>query len=146
MKKTLILIAILTTVSCSLQREYARSIENSFKIDFQEFFKNEKTTLYINDCIIFSKRKLMSDKTIGFTNMVVEFKNIDNDIYFFLNKKKGTKVKCQINVNSIDVKIIVDNTESLFNINLNKGKYLGFSKESNNKVQMDQSFDKFFYD
>ena len=77
--------------------------------------------------------------------MLLEVKMINQKTKVIVNDKKI--VSCHLNLNKVKLKVIVNNTETVFNLDISKGKYLGFGKllESDN-VELKQSNSPFQYE
>lgn len=128
------------------QQVNENTIDNKLhaNIDFQDFFANDKATFFINNCLIFNNEYLNSDKSVGVTGVFLKIKKEKTSLIILLNDEKT--IKCITKDNELNLKIMVNNVESIFTINLKKGKYIGLEKLDNNKLYLNQSLVPFEYD
>lgn len=140
--KNLLLVFLIVT-SCGTKKKNMDNTNRLLQVDFQNFFERDVATFYINDCLVFENVILETDKIDGVTNMVLELKKDDKD---FLVTDNYILNDCQIYNDNLSLKLILNNVISIFEVDLEKGKYVGFDKGLNNKAQLNQSKEPFEYD
>jgi phosphoribosylformylglycinamidine (FGAM) synthase-like amidotransferase family enzyme len=119
-------------------------IQTIFQVDFQDFFQNDTVTLGINGCSIFSNKLLTSDRSTGLTSAIVKAQLTNNaqiKVYF-----NGQSFLCMYSKDKIFISIIFNHFEKKYEVDLSKGKYIGFSKKDKHELIISQSKRPFIYD
>lgn len=140
-----ILLLSFNTNACCLSKQHSNMNDSTlFEIDFQDFFINDTVSLRINNCAIFNNVRLLSNGSLGLTKMRVKVsRNKGSDCQVkFLNKA----IKCRIANDEIKLTILLNGAENKYTININDGKYIGFSKKDGGELYFNQSKIPFQYD
>ena len=114
------------------------------EIDFQDFFQRDKIGLNLRDCLILKDTLLTSNKTDGFTGLSVKVFSSNNEIVWvkYLNKE----VECKINPQKIPITVFLNEKASCYEVDLSKGKFIGFSKRNETELYFNQATTSFVYD
>lgn len=138
-----LLFIFLLLISCDSNKKNMNKEVDFFKIDFQNYFNKDSASFYINDCLIFRNKILESDKTDGITDLSfmirIDEKNFLTTENYYLNGCKSHNL-------NVSLKVVLNGIVSLFEIDLNNGRYIGFEKGINDKVKLNQSEEPFEYD
>jgi hypothetical protein len=112
-------------------------------IDFQDFFINDTVDLRINNVSIFEKKVLTSDKSTGFTDLVITINFLKKKVanVHYLNSNINIKLKTKITLD-----IYLNGNKNHFEIDENCGKYIGLSKRDSNQFYLVQRSKPFIYD
>ncbi|MDP4183667.1 MAG: hypothetical protein Q8862_00720 [Bacteroidota bacterium] len=127
--------------TCSLKAQDDNNL--LFRVDFQDFFKNDKVSFRVNKQDIFTNQKLKSDLVIGRTEFIIKIFNTDN-CAIALFKDKIIHLK-KI-VSPIILEISINNHLNTYVVNLDNGKYLGFSKKKKNELDSMQLKRSYMYE
>src|ERR1700678_4389712 len=126
MIKTLLVLLLVSGYSKTTQIDTA-GIQAIFQVDFQDHFQNDTVSLEINGCSIFSRKLLTSDRSTGLTSAIVEAQLTNNEqIKINFN---GQSSLCTYSEGKIFMSIVLNNFVKKYEIDLSKGKYIGFSKK-----------------
>jgi len=112
------------------------------QVDFQDFFENDTVALKINDCLIFTNAILKSHDIIGITDMSVKFEQKGEG---YKCAFKDSSVTCDRFHSNVKIQITLNRVLREYNINVDNGKYIGFSKKSKNDLDLIQSVSPFHY-
>ncbi len=104
----------------------AQDLNNEFQVSFQDGFDNDVVSLKVENCGVI-RNKILKSREIGFTGVRIEF--YSNKITVFENRTIIYEEKCSLNLNKdLKLHLILNNNKSKILINVNKGKYIGLSK------------------
>ena len=113
-------------------------------IEFRDFFKNDTVSLSINKVRILQNKTLQSDESTGTTGEKIILKCNDNKYYVF---HEGKKIFiADVNQKQILLKVSVNMVSSTYNIDVSRGKFVGFSKSDGNSLKMMQAAKTYIYD
>jgi len=125
------------------------------KIDFQKGFSHDAVSLQLNGHSIFERLSIASNNIIDFTDFVVYVFSLDknkagisyvgrtdNRVYY-AGKVRKIDMEKQATVN---LTVNIDSKAFKYNIDLNKGRYIGFYKTMNGRLEIVQKDRSFFYD
>jgi hypothetical protein len=115
-----------------------------FQIDFQDFFVHDTVCLSINQYYILNKKVLTSDFSTGVTDGIVEVFHCNNGSVLIKIGKDSLKIK-RLST-PIKIKVFLNGRLSKYKINLDQGRYIGFSKGKINKFVFYQSKRPFEYE
>ncbi|HZY37490.1 MAG TPA: hypothetical protein VFE53_12620 [Mucilaginibacter sp.] len=113
------------------------------QIDFQDFFVNDKADLKINNVLILKDVVLSSDRSTGFTGIIVVINKLNENTAQVHYKSVNVDVELR---DSIKVDIFLNGVENVFIVDGGKGKYVGFSKKDANQLYFMQRATHFVYD
>lgn len=151
------IILILALIFCNISTFFAQSAENSkLKISFNDFFEKDTVSLEINKNKIVNNLVITSRKSIGFADLDVTILSCNKvKIYKKLiisgkstvsNKELNLKHKLKFK-NIVNLFLTLNEKKQEFKIDLNKGKYIGLSKnDSTAELSLSQSEYPFEYD
>lgn len=120
-----------------------KRVESIFEIDFQDYFKNDTISLAIDSQSVVSNLIVNSDTSVGLTALSVRFFIIEEGVQV----KYGAE-SVLINKLTFPVEIILslNGYRNKYLIDLNKGKYVGFSKKIDKSFYFYQADEAFEYD
>jgi hypothetical protein len=143
MKNILIIVFSLLMYSCKahVQKTNIKDTVQIAEIHFQDFFKNDTISLFIETCNCFENVVISSDESIGLTNLIIE---VFQNKVLFLNTSKT----CNLDVidSKLLIKIRLNGKVSEFLVDLKNGKNIGINKKSKNELTFNQSVSRFIYD
>jgi hypothetical protein len=159
LKKTIYILILIILISCKSEKKETSPLvikhqekasknisddELYLNIDLQDFFKNDNTTFYINNCLIFKNQYLNSDNSVGLTGIFLRIKKEASSLTIVLNDE--ITIECNSKENGLVLSVFVNDVENIFTIDVKKGKYIGLDKSKNNKLILNQSLEPFEYD
>ncbi len=115
-----------------------------FQIDFQDFFKKDIISLSINDKKILENECITSEPSMGLTKLRVICYRSNNHVLIQITGKdhiQYIKIRRKINL-----MIDLNGSEIAYKIDLQKGKFIGFSKKGINQLYLRQFRQPFMYD
>ncbi|MCK9447338.1 MAG: hypothetical protein M0Q41_00010 [Bacteroidales bacterium] len=118
--------------------------ETLLEIDFQDFFKEDTVSFNIEGCNVFSNLVLTSDEILGMTEISVQV--IKETSRTILIKYQENEERRSFKADkSIQISVILNGKENVFEIDPTKGKYIGFGKKID-EIYMLQSQQPFEYE
>lgn len=141
--KNVILFILIFLIGCnSLKKKSATNMDSILEITFQEFFNNDKLSLKLNEFEIFENIFVSSNKTSKITNLTVKAFN-DNVL---ISNRQVKKIYLKFSLkNNLVIKTFLNDKQEIFEIDLTKGKYIGFDKKID-ELYLLQSKTPFEYD
>jgi len=123
-------------------------ISDRIEIDFQDFFANDKMTICVNGCLILKNQILTSDTLMGVGITGVSIIITNNTTKLAIGQSTTIlKLPCSIVLTStVRITTILNGYEENFDIDLNNGVYIGFSKKRDGNLSLLQSKIPFEYD
>lgn len=112
------------------------------EVHFQSHFKNDTVDIKIKNCCIGRNILLNSDEILGFANEKFSFIS-RNNIMMIIKNSSDTTICKSSEINSLD--IVLNKKAYIFKIDFKKGKYIGFYKDEDGKLQFSQSKSRFSY-
>ena len=113
------------------------------EVHFQDKFQEDLLSLSVGSCSVFNDLKVTSEFSTGFTGILVKI--TDYSIIFKLRKSIENNFICKGN-NMTTLTILLNGQKYVLNIDISKGKYIGFSKKGENELYLLQSKIQFEYD
>lgn len=143
--RVILLISVIILCSCwarknSVQMNYDALLE----IHFQDFFKGDRIDFTFNKCKVFEDIQLYSDSSTGLTDIRIRIVGKGASGYELCYSDKI--VLCRSEDQGFDLAIKLNGNENRYTIQLDKGKYIGFSRESETELHFRQSLKPFVYD
>lgn len=123
-----------------------------FQVDFQDFFREDIIIFTIDDCRIFEKTVTSNiydesgDMFInnGFTGIAIMGFKVEDYIEIQFEEESA---RCKIIEGKyLKLTIFLNGTPNVFNVDLSKGKYIGFDKGESNSLLLHQSGYPFEYE
>ena len=133
MKNTIVFFIYIVLTYNSFGQCNNEQIFDRMEIDFQDFFKNDTITICVNGFPILEEESLTSDEIIGYTRVTVIITNFELPYSIVLTS-------------TVKITTILNGYEENFDIDLNKGLYIGFSKKRDGSLYLLQSKIPFEYD
>jgi len=127
-------------------------IFDRIKIDFQDRFLNDKMTIYVNGCLILENKILTSDTLmgVGITGVSIIITNSTEENVVIRTNTTNTvlNLSCSIVLTSnVRITTILNGHEENFDVDLNKGTYIGFCRNTVGRhLRLSQSKIPFIYD
>lgn len=146
MQKAILIFIYLGMISCKVQSQKTDTTTSTpiSEIHFQDHFVNDTVTLNINGIVVFEKGIVNTDRAIGLSNLVLRIFSQESKNKIVINKNEFYCDK--FSNNSMPIMIIINKKEKRVNVDLTKGKFVGFSKEKDLSISMTQSETMFIYD
>lgn len=145
MLKAIVAIFLFVNCTCVSANQSIDTLKESvLEIDFQDFFKQDRISLSINDCLVFKDLLLSSDKIDGFTGVSVRLYLLKNSKV--LVKYMDKELTYKMGTGKLTIKVLLNNNENSYILDIKKGKCIGFSKKNENNLLMNQSNRSFQYD
>lgn len=142
--KIIFLILVLLGLGCSINQKKSH-IKNTFLVvDFQDYFNNDTVGLKFNNCSIFSGERITTKSPVGFANFRASFFKERKNKYKILYSGKMTM--CKSSDKFLKLIVQLNGSEHEFFINLDKGKYIGFSKKNDKELYIFQNLRAFIYE
>ena len=145
MKKIIIVMALLIhsvfncNVFCQCKKEQT---QNKVQIDFRDFFEEDTISVRINNYLIVENKIITSDEVIGFAWFRIKLISPNKVSFDSTDMVLPCSFKLKTNVT---ISIILNGKEESFDVDLEKGRFLGFSKNKN-QLYFLQRQSPFFYD
>lgn len=141
MKIIHVFMMFISLMACAAPNQ--KRVESIFEIDFQDYFKNDTISLAIDSQSVVSNLIVNSDTSVGLTALSVRFFIIEEGVQV----KYGAE-SVLINKLTFPVEIILslNGYRNKYLIDLNKGKYVGFSKKIDKSFYFYQADEAFEYD
>lgn len=133
-------------ISCGLHnfaKTQVKGYEVVLQIDFQDFFELDTMSMSIDNFTVFKDIVVNSGTVLGLTDVQVQLKKQKD---YFICSFRETTNKCPDIGKFVKIKVLVNGVKSEYNIDIGKGKFIGFSKKSNNKLLFVQANSPFEYD
>lgn len=112
-------------------------------IDFQDYFKNDTISLGIGCQSVFTNMIVNSEPSTGLTDLTVKFFIVEEGVqvqygaeFVFINKLTSP----------VEIILCLNGYSSKYLIDLDKGKYIGFSKKTDKSFYFYQAKEAFEYD
>ena len=134
-------ILIMFTGSCSPSK-LSKNMKTTLKIDFQDFFKDDKISLKFNDCTVLTDVTVNSNESTGLSS--VRLKVYKKDKYYEIYYS-GSSTNCIQNNDNIEITVLLNGKTHKFLIDINAGKFIGFSKKEQVELFFYQSKKSFEY-
>ena len=141
MKIIHVFMMFISLMACAAPNQ--KRVESIFEIAFQDYFKNDTISLAIDSQSVVSNLIVNSDTSVGLTALSVRFFIIEEGVQV----KYGAE-SVLINKLTFPVEIILslNGYRNKYLIDLNKGKYVGFSKKIDKSFYFYQADEAFEYD
>jgi len=156
-------------INCGIfKQSNKKEMANKMQIDLQDWFENDTVTIYINECLVLKNEVLRSNVSTGYTGVNLTIVNNTRSaiikrapiIYIadcphwpdiFYGYPPDTTIldlSCLITwTSTVRVTAILNRHKENFDIDLNKGAYIGFSRrECGQRLWLSQSERPFIYD
>lgn len=135
-------ILLMFVSSCSSSK-LSTNMETTLEIDFQDFFKNDKVSLEFNGCSILVDAILNSDESTGLTSVRLKvYKKGDKNYQIIYS---GLSTNCVAKDDKIEIIVVLNGKPNKFLIDVNAGKFIGFSKKNQTELFLNQSKNPFEY-
>jgi hypothetical protein len=119
--------------------------ESILEIDFRDYFKNDIVSFKIDNYYIFNDLKLKSDEILGYADIYIKVFKIND--HSLLIKYSDIEIECNgLSGNDIVLTVVINDIPNVFVIDVSKGKYVGFDKETDNIIYMSQRDKPFEYE
>jgi hypothetical protein len=126
---------ILLITACNSKYRFTTSDGYLLHVNFGDFFSGNKVSASLNEQLVLENVNLESDHSLGITK--VGFKLIkERSGYFVL--VGGSKIKLDEIDRYVKLNLRVDNIESVFRIDLTKGKYILIDNSKSKKLRLNQ--------
>lgn len=117
---------------------------NSFlEIDFQDNFKNDTISLEIGCQSVFSNLVVNSEFSTGLTQLSIKFFFVEEGVKVVYGAESGFINKFR---SPVELILYLNGNRIEYSIDLDKGKYIGFSKQTNKSFHFYQANEAFEYD
>ena len=134
---------LLVTSSCSSSKQSISMEPILLEIDFQDFFKNDKISLKFNQCSVVSDIVVNSNESTGLSTVRLKvYKQGDKNYRIVYS---DTSIICKRGGNNIELIVELNGGANRFLIDINAGKFIGFSKKSETGLIYNQSKTPFEY-
>ena len=144
MKKICTFILLILNSSYMVFGRYNEVKIDTMIIEFQNFFKNDRVSVIVNDYQIIENEILTSDISTGEAGVTIIF---TNDTIKVEIRQVILTLPCTVALTpTVKVITILNGHKKKFNINLNKGIYIGFSRKHKWTLRLLQSEIPFIYD
>lgn len=137
------LYGVLLFVSSCSSSKLGTNMETTLEIDFQDFFKNDTVGFKFNECPIFTDVNLNSNHSTGLSSVILKIYKKGNRNYHI--KYSGSSIECNTLQEKVEVTVIMNGVPSKFFIDVNAGKFIGFSKKGQAELYFYQSQKPFEY-
>lgn len=136
-----LLVSLLILFSCEKKES---KIGELYRITFEEGFKKDKVSLYINSLPIFKEKIIETNLTYGATGtqFICEKTKSINKGYLY---GKPFKIDEKLIDDKLFLEVFLNGKKKIFNVDLKKGRYLGFNIEKE-KLKFVQTIEPNFYD
>nr|WP_294946712.1 hypothetical protein [uncultured Mucilaginibacter sp.] len=131
--------------NCKAQNLQPDSGVLCFSIQFNEYFKNDKVDLTINDSLIFKKAVLTSNPSYGLTNVWATITK-KNGRYYIATSESKIENPVSFNPDIVKVTLRYHNKQKNFVFKLTKGKYVVFNDDGRDKISCSQTIRMPFFD
>lgn len=120
------LFALILNTGCMITNKQNYSSDEKMVLAFQDFFDNDTVSVKVNHCTILKDKLLKSDEIIGYTRIILTV-NKANKVFLGSNL---VSTNCSVDLKEKNsVTIILNGNETVFEIDLAKGAYIGFDKK-----------------
>ncbi|MCH4895567.1 hypothetical protein E0494_02490 [Marinilabiliaceae bacterium JC040] len=120
-----------------------QNINSTFEIDFQDFFKRDTVSIKVGGQLVLKNKIINSDFSTGLTDLSLKVYIKENYVIVEIEDNK-------IRINDIAIPFTLDiylnGNLNRYSLDENKGKYIGFNKNSKTTFEFYQQDEPFEYD
>lgn len=135
---------IFLILSCKAQNQTMNEILYA-SVRFEDHFNDDTLDLYLNEQLVLTSALLNSDKSDGLTNIIVDIYK-QEDGHFIVIWGSTQKIKFAVPNDHLNIFIILNGIRSSYSVELNKGKYIGFSNDGKGNLMFTQKAKRPIYD
>lgn len=115
------------------------------QVTFEDGFENDIINVYVNDVQVAFQDTLNSNFSDGITSVILKIMERDYGYVVIKNEQEFRLGKSEKNLSSFSLYINLNNDQSEYIIDAEKGKYIGFRFENGN-LEMQQNKERPMYD